>query len=75
MKDVSTREMVAQLKLIMRELGVKQLVLVDYDTPGLMMHTNRADFKPGRGNAVCMFPGPWMTVDDNPGARLTPPEC
>jgi hypothetical protein len=64
MKQASTREMIGYLKRIMRELGVKQLVLVDYDSPGLMLHTNRADFKPSRDNAVRSFPGPFMEVDD-----------
>ncbi|MHC4121718.1 MAG: hypothetical protein ACYSWO_29960 [Planctomycetota bacterium] len=63
MKQVSTREMVAMLKQIMQEQGVKQLVLVDDGCPGLMLHRNRADFTPSRGNAVRAFPGPFITVE------------
>jgi len=63
MKTVSTVEVVKLLKLIMREQGVKQLVLVDDDCPGLMIHTNRKDFTPRRGSAVCAFPGPWIECE------------
>ena len=59
-EPISTVEVIKLLKLIMQEQGVEQLVLVDDGCPGLMIHRNRADFKPSRGNKVCAFPGPWI---------------
>jgi hypothetical protein len=69
MEQVRTAEMVRALKQIMREQGVKQIVLVDDGCPGLMIHRNRADFKPSRSSAVCAFPGPFMQKkgDDHAG--------
>lgn len=45
---VDTRAVQAYLRLLMKERGVKQLVLVDDGCPGLVIHENRKDFVPSR---------------------------
>ncbi|MHC4299611.1 MAG: hypothetical protein ACYS7Y_20220 [Planctomycetota bacterium] len=55
--QVDTRAVQAYLRLLMKERGVKQLVLVD-DGPnrGLMVCENRKDFVPSRKNAIRELP-------------------
>jgi hypothetical protein len=66
MRNASTMEVVTILKRLMRLNGVTQLVIVDDDCMVPMLHINRTDFKPSRKSALCVFPGPWITVDDPP---------
>jgi hypothetical protein len=64
MTTINTSPLIAHLKLIMREQGVSQLVVVDDGLPGLMLHTNRKDFTPSRKTAVRTFPGPWFDLPE-----------
>ncbi|MHC4297988.1 MAG: hypothetical protein ACYS7Y_11845 [Planctomycetota bacterium] len=51
-KTVDTRAVQAYLFQLMKERGVKQLVLVNDGCPGLMIHENRKDFVPSRKTAI-----------------------
>jgi hypothetical protein len=59
-------EVITILKRLMRLNKVKQIVVVDDGCEVPMLHINRADFEPSAESALCVFPGPWIGVDNPP---------